>query len=106
MRSTTWKSSERQAAALIGSNRTPLSGSNSRHNTNSDSLHDKIYLETKRDLKYWPAKLIDLVEDTWAKAKSENKLPVIALKRHTHKGFYLLVHSSQIKEIAKYFKED
>lgn len=66
----TWKQAERDAAALVGGVRTPLSGSNSRHNTQSDAICGNpkrkpkpdppylcmlpawLYLETKRSKAY------------------------------------------------------
>ena len=43
---TTWKRFERQVARDQGTNRTPLSGSASRH-TGADTLHPRIYSEAK-----------------------------------------------------------
>ena len=43
----TWKSFERKVAEFFGTKRVPLSGSNSGHGTNSDSLHPKVYIECK-----------------------------------------------------------
>lgn len=42
-----WKAYERRVARFFGSERTPLSGINSRHDTSSDSLHSTLYVETK-----------------------------------------------------------
>ena len=42
----TWKNRERQIAGILKTNRTPLSGSSSRH-TSSDTLHEKLYIECK-----------------------------------------------------------
>lgn len=42
-----WKVCERRAAKFFGTNRTPLSGINSRHDTSSDTLHPRLYIEVK-----------------------------------------------------------
>lgn len=96
-----WKAAERASAALFNTRRTPLSGSNSGHETESDSLHDVIYIETKRDKTLPGKKLRNLWEDTQAKAKKEGKIPVIMLRLHGKKGFLMLMHSSQVKDVAK-----
>lgn len=95
-----WKAAERASAGIFGARRTPLSGSNSGHETESDSLHEVIYLETKRDKTLPGKKLRDLWEDTQAKAKKEGKVPVIALRLHGKKGFLMLMHSGDIKKVA------
>ena len=44
----TWKHRERDAAAVFGAKRQPLSGSSGRDDlTRSDSLHKKLFIETK-----------------------------------------------------------
>jgi hypothetical protein len=76
----TWKAVERKFARAIGSERTPLSGGNSRH-TRSDSLHPGLFAE----IKYGSA-----VPTTWREierlffnteelARLEHKTPVVAL---------------------------
>jgi hypothetical protein len=42
-----WKGYERKVAKYFGTNRTPLSGINSRHDTHSDTLHPSLYIEVK-----------------------------------------------------------
>ena len=42
-----WKKHERKVARRAGTERTPLSGLNSRHDTNSDSLSEEFYIEAK-----------------------------------------------------------
>jgi DNA-binding LacI/PurR family transcriptional regulator len=96
----TWKVFERTVAEYFGTFRVPLSGSNSRHNTSSDSLHDRLYLEAKRDKKYFGAIISALVDGTEKKAKKESKIPVICLKRHGRKGFYMLIHSDDLDTVA------
>ena len=47
--SKSWKAYERRVARYFGSERTPLSGGNSRH-TRSDSLHERLYIECKSNM--------------------------------------------------------
>ena len=42
-----WKTYELKVARFFGTERTPLSGINSRHDTSSDTLHASLYLEAK-----------------------------------------------------------
>ena len=42
----TWKTAERYVARIFGTERTPLSGSNSKH-TSSDTLSEEFYIEVK-----------------------------------------------------------
>lgn len=94
---TAWKGFERVVARFFGTERVPLSGSNSRHNTNSDSLHDKLYIECKFRNKF---ALWSLFKDTESKAKFEKKIPVVALKQKGEKGYLLLVRPEDIIKIA------
>jgi hypothetical protein len=89
-------------AKLFGTNRVPLSGMNSRHDTHSDTLHERLYIECKRDLKYFPVKLVRLIADVEEKAAAEDKVPVIALKQHGRKGFLVLLHIEDVEEVAEY----
>ncbi len=47
MRRNDGKIYERRVAKYFGTNRTPLSGINSRHDTYSDTLHPDLYIEVK-----------------------------------------------------------
>lgn len=95
---TCWKSFERLVAGYFGTKRVPLSGSNSGHNTNSDSLHPDIYIECKVRGKFsvWA-----LFSDTEQKAKVENKIPLCALKQKGEKGWLVLIRPDDIVELAK-----
>jgi hypothetical protein len=56
----TWKNKERQVAGFFGTKRCHLSGSNSGHDTCSDSLHGRLYVEQKhrrRHIKWAERKL-------------------------------------------------
>jgi hypothetical protein len=76
-----WKQNERAVARYWGSERTPLSGSNSRHGTHSDTLHPTVYLEFKHGAgcPATYAKLIELFLDIEDKARAEHKRAVLVL---------------------------
>lgn len=94
----TWKLFERVVAKFFGTRRVPLSGSNSGHGTNSDSLHPKLYIECKVRGKI---SLWQLFIDTENKAKVENKLPVVAIKQKGEKGYLLVMRPEDLEKIAK-----
>ena len=89
----TWKLFERVVASFFGTKRVPLSGSNSGHGTNSDSLHPKLYIECKVRSKI---ALWQLFVDTENKAKVEHKVPVVAVKQKGEKMKQsIFIHSSK-----------
>lgn len=96
--SSAWKSFERVVAEFFGTRRVPLSGSNSGHGTNSDSLHDKLYIECKLRGKI---SLWSLFEDTERKAKQENKIPIVAIKQKGSRGYLLVMRPLDVKKIAE-----
>lgn len=83
----TWKARERALARMFGTQRTPLSGGNSRH-TRSDSLHPTIFIETKLRRRHAVLSLYDSVAEL---AKRENKLPLVVLSEHRRKGFFVVM---------------
>lgn len=93
-----WKSFERVVAKFFGTKRVPLSGSNSGHGTNSDSLHPKLYIECKVRGKI---SLWQLFIDTENKAKVEKKLPVVAIKQKGEKGYLLVIRPENLQDVAK-----
>jgi hypothetical protein len=88
MHRNTWKSFERQVAAFFGTERTPLSGGNSKI-TRSDTLHHDLFIECKQRefMAVW-----GLWEATKAMADVEKKIPVLALKQNHKSGFIVCVH--------------
>lgn len=102
MSKTTWKSFENLVAKFFGTRRVPLSGSNSGHGTNSDSLHPKLYIECKVRGKI---ALWQLFTDTEKKAKVESKVPVVAVKQKGEKGYLLLIRPEDLQKIAEIQKE-
>ena len=93
-----WKSFERLVANFFHTKRVPLSGSNSGHNTNSDSLHPKLYIECEVRNKF---SLWQLFLDTEQKAKVEKKLPVVAIKQKGEKGYLLVIRPEDLEKIAE-----
>lgn len=97
-----WKSFERLVASFFGTKRVPLSGSNSGHGTNSDSLHPKIYIECKVRGKI---SLWSLFTDTENKAKVEGKVPVVAIKQKGERGYLLVMRPDDLEKIYKICQE-
>mgnify|MGYP000115861270 CR=1 FL=1 len=97
-----WKSFEALVGKFFSTRRVPLSGSNSGHGTNSDSLHDKLYIECKvrQKISLW-----QLFTDTEEKAKVEKKFPVVAIKQKGGKGYLLVLRPEDLQEIAKIQRE-
>ncbi len=92
-----WKKDERKVARFFGVERTPLSGGNSRH-TQSDTLHPALFIEQKRRKRH---AVISLWNEIKAKAKQENKIPVVCLTEHGRPGFWILVHSGDLWKVAE-----
>lgn len=97
-----WKSFERTVATYFGTRRVPLSGSNSGHGTNSDSLHPKLYIECKVRSKI---ALWQLFTDTEKKAKVEGKVPVVAIKQKGEKGYLLVMRPEDLEKINEIREE-
>lgn len=93
-----WKSFERTVATYFGTRRVPLSGSNSGHGTNSDSLHPKLYIECKVRGKI---SLWQLFVDTEQKAKIEGKVPVVAIKQKGEKGYLLVIRPEDLEKVTE-----
>ena len=72
-----WKRLERAVAHTFGVERTPLSGSASRH-THSDTLHPKLYIETKQRA---VSSLHTLFEQVARVAANERKEPVLIIHK-------------------------
>lgn len=93
-----WKGFERIVASFFGTRRVPLSGSNSGHNTNSDSMHPEIYIECKVREKF---SIWSLFKDTEEKAKVEKKVPVVALKQKGEQGYLLLIRPEDLEKLSE-----
>ena len=92
----TWKAVERRVASFFGARRNPLSGSNS-GGTHSDSLHEELFIETKHRVKH---SAISLWRKTEELARKENKIPVVALCEKGARGFWIMVHASDLTAVA------
>ncbi len=100
MHKNTWKGGERRIARMFKTERTPLSGGNSRH-TSSDSLHPRLFVEVKHRKKY---PLEKLVNKTLFEAKIENKIPLIVFLKSNSSEPLVLCRLKDIKEIEKELK--
>ena len=69
----TWKNNEVKISKIFGTKRNPFSGSMS-HQSMSDTLHEKFYIEMKDGKQSLPTKLWT---DTVQKAKAEGKIPML-----------------------------
>ena len=68
-----WKALERRVAKMLNTQRTPLSGGNSKM-TQSDTLSDKYYVEIKYRKKI---PFLKVFNDTVEKARKEGKKPIV-----------------------------
>lgn len=93
----TWKSIERRVADFFGTVRTPLSGGASRH-TRSDTLQGKLFIEVKYRQVH---SAVALWRKTRKLAKKEGKIPLVALAEKGKKGFWLVMHSEDLVEVAQ-----
>ena len=73
MTNKTWKINELKISKIFGTKRNPFSGSMS-HQSMSDTLHEKFYIEVKDGKQSLPTKLWT---DTVRKAKEEKKIPML-----------------------------
>lgn len=71
-----WKAIERKVAKSLGTQRTPLSGGNSKQ-TRSDTLDEKLFVEIKHRVSF---SVVSLYRKTSDLAKKEHRIPVLCLK--------------------------
>ena len=95
----TWKKRESNVADFSKGKRTPLSGGNSKV-TRADVIHDDLFIECKLKKKHT---VITLWDDTAKIAKTEGKTPVIALCEKNRPGFWIMVHSDDLKTFMEKF---
>lgn len=98
-----WKGFERVVADFFKTKRVPLSGSNSGHGTNSDTLSKDFYIECKFRNKF---SIFALFKDTEAKAKVEGKLPIVAIKQKNERGYLLVIRPEDLQLIAAIKKKN
>ena len=97
-----WKATERRVAKQFGTQRTPLSGSNS-GGTQSDTLHPRLYIEIK-ERKQLPKWFIETVKDTKEKAVKEGRTPLTVFHQKNSRDDYVVLNISDIMKIAKELK--
>ena len=83
----TWKKREQALAKLFKSERTPLSGGNSKM-TRSDTLHPRLFIELKYRKRF---SLLRLWDQTEVLAKAEGKAPVVVIAEKNREGFFAVV---------------
>ena len=91
-----WKALERRIARFFGTERTALSGGNSK-GTRSDTLHPDLFIEAKQRKKHTA---ITLWNDTRELALVEKKIPVVCLAEKHRPGFWILIHSDDLDDVA------
>jgi hypothetical protein len=90
----TWQVAEQAAAALFGARRKPGSGSGGRDDeTASDSVHERLYIETKLRHRHTARSLHD---ETREAAKREGKVAVVVLRDKGRVGQLVCVHSDDL----------
>ena len=97
----TWKSSERRIASFFGTQRTSLSGGNSKI-TRSDTMHKGLFIEAKLREKH---AVVSLWRETKLLADKEKKTPVIALNEKGKEGFWIMCHSSDFVKVGDMVRE-
>jgi hypothetical protein len=95
---TSWKRRERNAAAIFGAKRKPLSGSCGRDDeTRSDSTHPTLFIETKLRA---ASAARSLWEQTRDLARREGKTPVLTLYSKGKPGALIVVHEDDLAVVA------
>lgn len=100
-----WKAVEARIADFFGAKRTPLSGKNSGH-TRSDSLHPKLFIETKWRQKHSAVSLWRNTKESRDSYDSDKKKTVVVCLAEKNKnGFWVMCHSDDILEVAEEIKK-
>jgi hypothetical protein len=94
----TWKRRERDAAALFGCRRQPLSGSAGRDDrSRSDSTHDRLFIETKTRA---ATAVRALWEATRQAARKEGKTPLLVIFDKGKAGGLIVCHEDDLAAVA------
>ena len=96
MNKSNFKGFERLVAKFFGTERTPLSGGNSRH-TRSDTLHEDLYIECKKRKRMATVQLYDEIKKL---ARKEGKFPVLAITETGRRGWLLVVDPKDLVLVA------
>lgn len=93
MTKSTWKKTERRVARFFGAERNPLSGGNSKQ-TRSDSLHKKLFIETKhnKDPTVWK-QYKEIEEDI-------DDIPILILRENNDSREMVCIHKDYFDKIA------
>lgn len=98
----TWKAFERRVAAYFATQRNALSGGNAKL-TRSDTLHPALFIECKQRQQH---SAVTLWDETKALADAEQKLPVVALSEKGRPGFWLVLHSDHLAQLASSLRNE
>lgn len=98
----TWKRREREIAKRFNTERTPLSGINSKH-THSDTLSPNIFIELKYRDKFAVFKWYDKAAKY---AKEEGKTPILALNQKYDSRTLVLIDINDMAEVVKYLNKE
>lgn len=98
-----WKQLERRIAKFFHTYRTPLSGGNSRI-TESDTLHNKFFLEIKSRKALPFLKLFR--EEIMPKAKKEKKIPILVIHETKHSDDLCFIRLKDLKSFVLTFIEE
>lgn len=99
----TWKSLERRICEKFRGRRTPLSGSNSQHDTSSDCIElspefQKFYIEAKLRAKFMHHRIF---KDVKQKARDENKIPLLVTHEKNENGNLVILRLEDFLELIK-----
>jgi hypothetical protein len=92
-----WKRNEACVAKDFGTERTPLSGGNSRI-TRSDTLHKRLFIDSKRRKSH---AVLKTFREIIPMARKEKKIPVLVLVEPKYQGYYVVVRSKDLEAFAK-----
>jgi hypothetical protein len=87
---------------MLGTERTPLSGRNSKH-TASDTLHEKLFVECKK-LKRMA--IHNLYRKTKELADKETKIPVVITKETGKQIILVTARIEHLREVLEYLEEN
>jgi len=96
-RSSAWKYRERSVALFFGTQRNAFSGSKpGLTGSRADTLDNECFVEVKTRERH---AVVTLWRKVAAKARLEEKLPIVALAENGKPGFFLLVAAADLDEL-------
>jgi len=93
-----WKGDERLVSRMFGTERTPLSGGNSKM-TRSDTLHPKLFIEVKKRASH---AAFELWRRTKELARREKKVPVVVLRSGNSPYTLVVVEVRDLSKVSEY----